>query len=189
MLKNTIKYLSWILSGRPVPADGDIKRMILRKYADTYKLRTFVETGTFNGDTVAAMLGRFTTIHTVELSPELYRRAKKRFEHEKSVTLWKGDSGAVIQKILKKLKRPALFWLDAHGSGGITAQGEEWSPVIKEVSLIAEHGKKHVILIDDARGFTGHLSPTISQIEEAVSARHTKYEFDVIDDIIRIILA
>lgn len=188
MLNDTLTYISWVIGGKKIPADGSIKRRILKGYAEKHKTRVFIETGTFHGDTVASMIGLFTVIHSIELSPQLFKKAKVRFEKEKSVTLWQGDSGKILPKILKTLKSPALFWLDAHGSGGITAQGEEWSPVITEVSLIAKQGKKHVILVDDARGFTGHLSPTIKQIEDAVRIQHPRYSFEVKDDIIRIIL-
>jgi hypothetical protein len=189
MFIDNLKYFVWTLKGKPVPAEGSIKRIILKDYAQKYKLNYFVETGTFNGDTVNALESHFRQLHSIELSKELYTRAKKRFEYSKKVTIWQGDSGKTLKKILPLLNKPALFWLDAHGSGGITAEGEEWSPIIKELLLITKlSNKKHVILIDDARGFTGNLSPTISQIEKVIQENHPNYKFEVVDDIIRIIL-
>lgn len=189
MLKQKLEYLLWILRGRPVPASGTIKRIILQNYANERNLKYFVETGTFNGDTVEAMRPSMALIHSIELSKELFDKARKRFEKFPSIKLWQGDSGKVLKKILPTIKKPTLFWLDAHGSGGITAEGEEWSPIIKELILITSLSKsKHVILIDDARGFTGNQSPTIEMIESVIKKYHPKYEFVVQDDIIRIIL-
>lgn len=188
MITNYIKYILWQLKGRPIPATGDIKRIILHSYFSKYKLKEFVETGTFNGDTVYAMRPFFNKLHSIELSKDLYKKAKNRFAKYSNITIWHGDSGKVLKKILPTLKSPSLFWLDAHGSGGITAEGEEWSPIINELKLITRlSNKKNVILIDDARGFTGNLSPTVSQIEEVISKSGRKYSFLVKDDIIRII--
>ena len=188
MITEYIKYLYWQLKGRPIPAVGEIKRIILHSYAKKHNLKVFVETGTFNGDTVEAMRPYFKTLHSIELSKELYLKAKRRFAYYSNISIWNGDSGKVLKKILPNLKSATLFWLDAHGSGGITAEGEEWSPIIHELSLITKiSNKKNVILIDDARGFTGNLSPTIQQIEEVISKTGRKYSFIVQDDIIRII--
>lgn len=188
MIKQYLQFLYWHLQGRPIPASGEIKRTILHSYIKKYNLKNFVETDTFHGDTVEAMRKLLSTIHSIELSKELYIKAKSRFATYSNITIWNGDSGKVLKKILPTLKKPTLFWLDAHGSGGITAEGEEWSPIIKELMLITKlSNKKHVILIDDARGFTGHLSPTISQIEAVITNSGRKYSFSVQDDIIRII--
>lgn len=189
MINEKLLYFYWLLTGRIIPASGDIKRFILKQYAIKYKLINFVETGTFHGDTVEYMRQIFKKVHSVELSKDLYKKARARFANYSNVTIWNGDSGKVLKKILPTLNKPSLFWLDAHGSGGDTAEGDEWSPIIKELKIILDSSKiKHVILIDDARGFTGHLSPTISEIEEVIVESGRNYNFEVKDDIIRIIL-
>ena len=175
----------WTLRGKPIPPPRLVKHRILRKYAAENELSVLVETGTFDGDTVDAMSRYFERIDSVELAEDLYDRARRRFEDRKHIRIWHGDSGAVMQELLPSITRPCLFWLDAHYSGGDTAQGDEWSPVIKEVRLIANHKVRPlVVLIDDARGFTGNGSPTIQQIIDAAGKGIRRYA--IADDIIRL---
>jgi hypothetical protein len=77
-----------------------------------------------------------------------------------------GYSGNVIDRVMKEVSEPVLFWLDAHYSGGITTRGELNSPILAEPDIILAHPiKNHVILIDDARDFTGKgRYPTVPQL-------------------------
>jgi hypothetical protein len=114
-------------------------------------VRVFVETGTYRGDMIDRVGNRFEKIYSIELDEDLYDKAKQRFENRKNINLLQGDSAVEIKKILELLKEPALFWLDAHAPGKITAQN---SPTIGELASILSHSvKDHTILIDDARMF------------------------------------
>jgi len=86
------------------------------------------------------------------------------------------------------VEKPCLFWLDGHYSGGNTAKGEKETPIMEELRQICAHPvKNHLILIDDAREFTGQNDyPTIESLRTFVGARLPGYGFDVKDDIIRI---
>ena len=79
--------------------------------------------------------------------------------------------------------------VDAHYSGGITAEGDKLSPVMEEVIIILTHSvKKHVILIDDAREFTGRDGyPELSELKEKVAMLRPELIFTVEKDIIRIV--
>ena len=48
---------------------------------------------------------------------------------------------------------PAVFWLDAHWSGGETARGATECPVLGEIAAIRAHSPEHAILVDDAALF------------------------------------
>jgi hypothetical protein len=129
-----------------------VKIRALQHYARDFGLKTFVETGTFVGDTTAAVAHSFDRCFTIELSGDLHARAVKRFAAQPHVVCVRGDSGAAIGDILHTIDQPALFWLDAHYSGGITADAG-YDPILKELSSIFAHSiKSHVVLIDDARG-------------------------------------
>jgi len=102
------------------------------------------------------------------------------------VTILEGDSTTELKKILARLTEPAIFWLDAHASGGETATGVLETPIQSELRCILDHPvKAHVILIDDAREFgMGKDYPTIRRVRKLMAS--TYRGFEVKDDIIRI---
>jgi hypothetical protein len=102
-----------------------VKQRALREHAARTGLRRLVETGTYLGETVTAMRGSFDRIVSVELDPLLFAAALRRFADAEDVELVHGDSGDVMPQIVSGLDAPALFWLDAHYSGGVTARGRE----------------------------------------------------------------
>ena len=142
---------------------------------------------------VEAMAPFFRKIYTVELSEELYKRTAYRLHHLKHVEFRQGDSTEVLPKFVKSLKKPALFWLDGHYSGGVTAQGSCDTPIWAELEAIIEsrYSKENAILIDDARCFVSDGEykdyPTIKAVEEWVHTKLTNHSFDVEDDIIKIL--
>lgn len=143
----------------------------MREYARRSRVPVFVETGTFHGDTIHALMGDFEELISVELSERLYRKAQRRFSGCRKVALFHGDSGEVLARILPGITRPALFWLDAHYSSGVTARGSIDTPLYKEVDLILSHplARQHVILIDDARLLRGEDGyPTFEALRERV---------------------
>jgi len=118
-------------------------------------IQNFVETGTFEGDTIAKLLPRFDSIHSVELSPEYYRAATERFKGCANVQLHHGDSPEALRKIVSEVgAHPTLFWLDAHWCAANSTAGEKSQcPLLGEIRAIGKLDPKSVILIDDARYF------------------------------------
>ena len=125
-------------------------------YGRRFSLATLVETGTFLGAMVEASRDTFTRIISIELDAKLHRQAQRKFARFAHITILRGDSAAVLPEVLKGLSEPCLFWLDGHFSGGITAKSDVETPILQELAAILRHPiKGHVILIDDARAFTG----------------------------------
>ena len=178
----------WEHSGRLVPPPDALKQRTVRQYGETFALKSFVETGTFLGDMVDAVRGGFRKIYSIELDAALFEKAKIRFSNHEHVALFQGDSGDLLPRILRDLREPCLFWLDAHYSCGFTARGELDTPILAELASILRHDVRgHVILIDDARCFNGeHDYPTIEQLREFVLGRRPEFALKVEDDIIRI---
>ena len=147
-----------------------------------------IETGTYLGEMVEAMQRRFEKIYSIELSPELYVRARERFSEAENVRIALGDSARVLPMILAELHEPALFWLDGHFSEGNTAKGDRETPILDELDAIFRNEVKgHVVLIDDARCFDGTGDyPTLAELERVVRARNPNASFEVRDDIIRV---
>lgn len=178
--------LGWRLPSGVLP--HAVKRRVLHQYARDFDLRILVETGTYLGDMMAAMARDFDELHTIELSELLYERAKLRLARKANVHLHQGDSGVQLQRVLNVLRRPALFWLDAHYSGGITARAAVDTPISSELGSVLSHEiKGHVILIDDAREFRNENGyPAIDALCTYVRQVRPDYAVAVADDIIRI---
>lgn len=116
---------------------------------------TFVETGTYMGETVKLALNfGYNRVYSCELNDELYRNCVKMFENNPNVNILLGDSIDCLKDILSRITGPATFWLDAHASGPLAGGKSGGSPVVDELKLIAEHEcKEHTIFIDDRRLF------------------------------------
>ncbi len=132
--------------------------------------QVFVETGTAGGGGVfMALYAGFREIYSTEVNQELYALAVRRVGDLPNIHLHFGDSGVMLEKkILRMVKEPALFWLDAH-SWPIDPRGEN-CPILRELKAIAAHPiKTHTILIDDIRLF-GTEAFDFIEIEELVQA-------------------
>ena len=177
----------WRRAGRPIPATPLVKQTIVKDYQRRFKLRVFVETGTFAGEMIDAVLGRFDRIYSIELDDRWYARAVKRFAGRSEVTLLHGDSATRLPEVLAELTEPALFWLDAHYSGPLTARGPLDSPIVQELEAIAGHPVRgHVILIDDIRDFTGAGGyPEASALLQHLRAQHPGATVEIRDDVLR----
>jgi hypothetical protein len=171
------------------------KRAILNSFKEKYALKILVETGTFMGDTVEYFKNSFEKVISVELAEELARKAQKRFENDRNVRIIQGDSGKVLKDLVKDTSEPILFWLDGHYSSEFfvgdeyirTARTDVDTPVEEELQTILKSGLDHVILIDDARLFTGLTDyPPISKLKRMVRRSGKAYSLKVENDIIRI---
>lgn len=116
---------------------------------------TFIETGTFLGDTVHLALDcGFSKVHSCELNDEFYESAENTFANNPKVKIWHGDSVDCIPKMLEASNKPVTFWLDAHASGPLAGGRSGGSPVLDELRLIKEDTRNdHTIFIDDRRLF------------------------------------
>jgi|694.fasta_scaffold00075_14 hypothetical protein len=142
-----------IIDTEYVRPDIHISKENLEKYKNG---DTFIETGTYHGDTVSMVLktNLFKTIHTIELDKQLYDNAVENFSKNTEVVCHQGDSIDCLKEIVSKLEGPATFWLDAHASGPLPGGKSGGSPVLDELDIIAATGRNdHTIIIDDCRLF------------------------------------
>jgi len=181
-------YRKWLNRGKPIPAPDIVKQLTVKSYATRFRIHTFVETGTYLGAMTLAVKDLFTMIYSIELSPELYEKAKIKFSKYHHISILKGDSSIVLPEILNNIGDPCLFWFDAHYSGGHTARGEKDTPILDEMKYVFHHAiDDHVILIDDARLFTGENGyPTLKELKDMVLNRYDDHILEVKDDIIRV---
>lgn len=116
-------------------------------------LRSFIETGTFRGDTAQWAAAHFEEVSTIELSPIYHAAAAQRFARNRRVRALVGNSPTVLAELVPKLSAPALFWLDAHWSGLDTSGRDRECPLLDELAPITASPLDHVVLVDDARLF------------------------------------
>ena len=180
---------AWKSQGCPVPPPEVVKQDTVKSYAKQYKLNVLVETGTCIGDMVQATKRTFERIYSIELSHDLADRAKTRFASDPHVTIIEGDSGAILAELAPKLIAAALFWLDAHYSGGVTARGDVDTPILSELcTILTPKAPRHIILIDDARCFGADAAyPTIEKISHYLKKHAPTYSLRIADDITRIV--
>lgn len=187
--KKELTEKEWRGNGKPVPPPHIVKEKVVSDYQKTSQYKILVETGTFLGEMVNAQINNFEKIYSIELDEKLYNRAKRKFRKYPDVKILNGDSGKVLMEIIPILDSNTVFWLDGHYSGGITARGEKDSPIFEELKIILETKKNHIILIDDARLFTGDGDyPTIKRLTDFILSYKKESEIRIEDDITRIVL-
>lgn len=178
----------WEQKGKPLPVSNLLKQQTLREFQKKYEVKILVETGTYLGDTLFALSDYFDELYSIELSEYYYQMARKRFKKIPKVHLLQGDSGLVLKELVPKLNARALFWLDGHYSGGLTAKGEKECPVFEELGSIFSSPFQHLVLIDDARLFVGKNDyPTIEETREFVKLHKPSYSLSIENDCIRLV--
>jgi hypothetical protein len=126
---------------------------------DIKSYNTFIESGTFCGQTIINLIDSFQILHTIELGKNYYDyfNQVKIDRNYTNVKNHFGDTVKVLPEILKSHDEydNCIFWLDGHFSSWDTAKGEKDVPLIEECCLIDRfyRAEKGVIFIDDFRLF------------------------------------
>jgi hypothetical protein len=127
---------------------GVWKEDLLRYLGELFNISILVETGTCEGSTILAVHKSFREIYSVELSPYYYAKSLVRLKGINNINLYLGDSAVWLDQILQTISNePTLFWLDAHSSGGLTAN--EGNPLTDELKIIMKRRPNALIVIDD----------------------------------------
>jgi hypothetical protein len=168
----------------------------------------FVETGTFYGHgVVAAIAMGCVDIHSIEIESDLfgytacmldllaYHHAYNFgvegiethrnsdfysivFGNKLRISLYRGDSCALLPKVLQRIDTKATFWLDGHYSGGETGRSEIGGdfPIYKELEAIVDHDiKNHTIMIDDMADFETNFPGELSKLKSIFYSINEKY--------------
>jgi hypothetical protein len=125
----------------------------------------FVETGTYQGDTILEMSNYFNKLYTIELSQLLYEQFQEREHDKKKIKSILGDSSKKISEVISEIQGNTIFFLDGHFSSCGTAKGNKDVPLIEEIESINNLFEfSGVIIIDDLRLFGTKMSEDWSQI-------------------------
>jgi hypothetical protein len=154
---------------------GPPKRLV-RLLKERLAIELFVETGTYYGNTSAWAAEYFTNVITFEASPHFAEMARSRFSG-RNVRVIEGSSATELKPTLEANPGNAIFWLDAHWCGGMSAGNTSECPFFDEMAAINSRTNADVILLDDARYFLAPppaphdpaqwptLSETVSKLE------------------------
>lgn len=147
-------YRGWELRSFSAPSPHFIKQAVLLRngLADA----TWVETGTYMGDTTGVLSRVAKMVYSIEPEPTLFANAEKRFAQVANVKILKGISEQVFPELLPGLSGDICFWLDGHYSAGVTYKGPQDTPIVEELSNIEISLKsygKTVVMVDDIRCF------------------------------------
>lgn len=115
----------------------------LAKLKKEHSIDTVVETGTSYGGSTVVFSLLFDEVHTIEVIPEAFDKAKKNLSRCSNVQPYLGHSTAVLPELCEKLQsKRVLFYLDAHWY--------EDFPLLEEIKIISKtHRDRCILVIDD----------------------------------------
>jgi hypothetical protein len=177
-------YLVAPLKRQGQPDNAIVKRRRIIRVAREHQCETFVETGTFYGQTLDAVHCVFSRSFSCELSARLFELNFMAFRDTEDVRVLFGDSADVLRQILPNCSGRILFWLDGHYSGGETAIGSCICPALMELDAIKMDARRdHCILIDDARLFTGSAGyPSMAEVLSKLREINSSYVIELDGD-------
>lgn len=170
--------------------DGELIAVLQR----LLPLRTFVETGTYEGESLARARPLFDALYSAEIVERYHRAAVQRFAGDAAVELHLGDSPSMLAGLRQRLDgESVLYWLDAHwcagGDAGESARGQ--CPLLDELAAIETLNDRSVVLIDDARYFLApppppnHPTqwPSFDQVVDALRGLGADHAIMVLNDV------
>jgi hypothetical protein len=167
---------------------------LVERLKQALPLAVLVETGTFKGDTVAAVLPYVERVFTIEQSEALWRECAARFAGDARVQVVHGDSAIEIARAMPSIgPRATLFWLDAHWCVADHTSGEHSQcPLLREIDAIGRLDEASVVLIDDARLFLAPPPephdvtqwPSFDAIVRALARLSDHHKLMVVNDVI-----
>lgn len=154
-----------------------------------YINKVFIETGTYQGDTID-IVNKYTnfetTIFSIELSEVFHKNCKEKFKNTKNVEIIFGNSKYHLINIINDINDKITFWLDSHWSGvpNIGCDNVTICPILFELEQIKlHHIKNHTIIVDDIRLMdNNHFPVTKEQIVEKIYEINKDYNIVYYDD-------
>lgn len=153
-LQNKREFKSWRKRNFAAPSPNAVKKT--RLVANGLPGATWVETGTYLGDTTHFLCQLGVRVITIEPSTKLFNRSAQRFRKKKEVQLFHGTSEEIFPTLLPTLNGSVVFWLDGHFSGGQTFRGKADTPIryeLEAISKVRNNFQRLVVIVDDVRCF------------------------------------
>lgn len=148
----------WRSLNYSAPSPQHVKIRILK--SNSLNNATWVETGTYLGDTTLILSKIAKNVISIEPKHELSVFASTRLKRVKNVEIINATSEECISSVLESISGPTCFWLDGHYSGDVTFLGSKISPILDELATIASYLKANevVVFVDDFRLFVNSVN-------------------------------
>lgn len=160
----------------------------LKLLASQFQATTFVETGTWKGNTTYSAGMIYDHVISIEISPQWYQNACNRFANNKNIKLYLGDSAKVLHEIANTIPGKPIFYLDAHYCGGNSGKGDVICPIFEELQDISNSKHRHsaIIIIDDIRFFYegNDFYPSIQKVIAEINQMGSYQYIQVYDQLI-----
>ncbi len=155
MLNKTTFKVSVRLN-KPMGITGPLTEKEIKSIVGDFSITTFVETGTYLGDSTLSASQVFDRVHTIEIQHALHEQAKAKCSAQSNITFHHGDSVNILSQIVKECGNGGVFWfLDAHQSGPESGNNGTFVPLLEELNAILENiSGTHIFVIDDVRLFS-----------------------------------
>lgn len=118
---------------------------------DIVKDYYFIETGTFGGSTAVWASTVFNKVYTVELSEDIYKKTSTKYRNKKNISFNQGNSVDFLDKMVKTIDKPSVYWIDSHYSQCGTAGGGQPHTLLKEIDILNKSKYDDFLFIDDFR--------------------------------------
>ena len=121
---------------------------------EEYDVKTYIETGTWQGDQVLKAAQVFDTVYGIELNEHWFNVSVDKNSEYENVHMIHGDTQLELPKLLEKHKDTPLFiLLDAHFFQTDPPLDKSFFPLWKELDMIRKRDVRDIIAIDDVHTF------------------------------------
>ncbi len=156
---------------------------VIEEIVSRFGVRTFVETGTFQGTASQWAATMFAQVLTIEMNPKFFSEARSKLEKLPNVEMILGDSAKVLRDLVPEMMEPCVFWLDAHSGGG-NFGNEDYCPLLAELDAINQSACPHFFIIDDARAFVAPVPKPFDwrcwpPIDVVIRSLQMKYPYNI----------
>ncbi len=147
---------------------------------------TWVETGTYLGDTTEFLSRTARMVYSIEPGGNLFAGALKRFKRHANIKIIHGLSEDVLPTLLPTLTGNVGFWLDGHYTDELTHKGPQDTPILDELNCIGDNISRFdhvVVMVDDVHLFNGQTHvygpyPNINKLEEWAHAAKLNWHIE-----------
>jgi hypothetical protein len=184
LLRMLLPNLRWRLNNFRPPSPYCVKNKILRNYAIADA--SWIETGTYLGETTEFLAKHFTSIITIEPSLTHFNYTKKRLQRFPNIDILNATSESIFSQILFKAPDQLNIYLDGHFSGDGTFLGGGKEPIWEELATIEKYLKKFsklFVAIDDFRFFADSESVYPSRFQLIEYCKRNNLSWNLEQDI------